>query len=150
MTHQVCCRCQDSRALCNNDLARPVDVVDLREGEQRSSSTTTSIPISDTGTTSSTSTNLGSSTTTCDPLFGTDCDDDILFGSSEDYLDPVNEDYNYDSNPNDSVDPADIDYVEPSGGGGSKKVQNKCVMITITNVFIIIVTNSIIICRCQS
>ena len=123
MTHQVCCRCQDSRALCNNDLARPVDVVDLREGEQRSSNTTTSTPTSATGTTSSTSTNLGSSTTTCDPLFGTGCDDDILFGSSEDYLDPVNEDYNYDSNPN--VDPVDIDYVEPSGGGGSKKVQNK-------------------------
>ena len=35
---QVCCRCQDSRALCNNDLAKPVDVVDLRENEEASSS----------------------------------------------------------------------------------------------------------------
>jgi len=125
---QVCCRCQDSRALCNNDLAKPVDVVDLREKAPKTTTTiSTSTPT--TGTTRTTSTSLGPSTTTCDPLFGTGCSDDILFGSSEDYLDPVDEDYyEYDgSNPNDSVDPADIDYFEsPDAGGGgtsrSKKV----------------------------
>ena len=93
-----------------------------------------------TGTTSTTSsTNLGLSTTTCDPLFGTGCSDDILFGSTlesvNDYDDLYDNDYDgsnlyedYDgSNPNDSVDPGDIDYVESASEGGaicgSKKVQ---------------------------
>jgi len=105
------------------DVVKPADVVDLRESDRPRVTSSSSISTTETTSRPTSTASSFSSTTTCDPLFG--CDDDILFGSSEDYLDPVNnEDYD---NPNDSVDPADIDYMEPSSGGGSKKVTKRLV-----------------------
>ena len=76
---------------------------------------------------------IAPSSIACDPLFEDDCEeDDILFGSSTDYLDPVydydeyentsdyedSKDYEnifpeYGENPNDSVEPSDFENINP-------------------------------------